>query len=125
MEDTQDSFEQPQAIKDDLELNNSLNPISSSSDGAVFNVEEIFYAAESTRLSFAIDDVIKEENVANETFDDKELEKAIKLSVDDETEKLNQEREAQENENALDLDWKSQDKHVFILSEAGKPIYTL
>jgi hypothetical protein len=107
--------------------------VASSSDGiaaAIDHDHEIFYAAESlTRLSFVIDDnhhVVNESIGDDEIFDEKELVKAIEI-VENLVEQQQQQEEntIQDEFGVLSLDWRTQDKHIFILSEAGKPIYTL
>ena len=121
-------FEQQEKIKKDefdTDFNSSTaSPSIGDNSGAV---AEIFYAPESSsRLSFSND---KDETsvIGENSFDEKEIEKAIKLGVEEEEKESggDDNHGQEENTGVLDADWKEKEKHIFILSEAGKPIYTL
>ena len=105
--------------KIDTDFNSST---ASPTIGGSSGVAEIFYAPESTRLSFSEK---KDLTIEEEIFDEKEIEKAIQLGVEVDEKEIEDNSEQEENSSVLDADWKEKEKHVFILSEAGKPIYTL
>ena len=141
------SFEQEKKKNDDIQFLTDLNtssPLNTNILSDTYNTADndagqIFFAPESTHLLYStIDDGIKEEsvtlNLEKENFDHDELEKAINLGVvlndEKENEAVNEESSLggasqDESNSVIDTEWKEKDKHIFILSEAGKPIYTL